>query len=59
MNTKKAIKNINQMISIFDIEIDIIWSYTDELTKEELLQFRDDLKNEKLFYKQMRRYNRT
>ena len=59
MNTKKAIKNINLMISIFDIEIDIIWSYTDELTKEELLQFRDDLKTEKLFYKQMRRYNRT
>lgn len=58
MKFTKTTKYIAKTLSIFGGHIEIIWIYSDEYTKDEALQLRDELKAEGLFYEKLRRYNR-
>jgi hypothetical protein len=58
MKFPKTTEYLKKLAPIFNVNIEIIWTYTDDYSKEEILQLRDELKAEGIFTKKLRRYNR-
>jgi hypothetical protein len=58
MKFPKTIDYLKAAVPLLKVDIDIIWTYTDDYSKEDILQLRDELKAEGIHTDALRRYKR-